>query len=73
MCIRDSDYILAEDEPAEIKAAKECLNKPRCIVLSCDYDPLTVMDEMLQPIKVAKAAWLVRRIAVVRECVRNYA
>lgn len=42
-------------------------------MLSCDYDPLTVMDEMLQPIKVAKAAWLVRRIAVVRECVRNYA
>lgn len=35
------DYVLANDEPAEIKAARECLNRPRCIVLSRDYDPLT--------------------------------
>ena len=63
------DYILAEDEPAEIKAAKECLKRGRCIVLSRDYDPLTVMNEMIQPIKITERAWINRRIAVNRDCV----
>ena len=39
------DYILAEDEPAEIKAARECLRRDKCIVLSRDYDPLTIINE----------------------------
>ncbi len=65
------DYILAEDEPAEIRAAKECLNKPRCIVLSRDYDPLTIMDEMIQPIKVSERAWIVMKVMVDRNCLKR--
>ena len=65
------DYILASDEPAEIKAARECLSKPRCIVLSRDYDPLTVINEMIQPIKITERAWINRRIAVNRDCVNE--
>ena len=62
------DYILAEDEPAEIKAARECLKRNRCIVLSRDYDPLTIINEVLQPIKVSEKAWLVRKITVDGDC-----
>ena len=65
------DYVLASDEPAEIKAARECLSKPRCIVLSRDYDPLTVINEMIQPIKVAERAWFVRKVMVDRDCLRR--
>ncbi|GAB6945243.1 hypothetical protein [Vulcanisaeta sp. JCM 14467] len=66
------DFIFAKDEPAEIKAAKECLNKPRCIVLSRDYDPLIIMSEMIQPIKITERAWINRRITINRECVNKY-
>ena len=54
------EYVLAEDGSAEIKAAKLCLERPRCVVLSRDYDVLTVMDFMLQPIKVSGRAWVIR-------------
>jgi len=53
------EYVLAEDGSAEIRAAKLCLERPRCVVLSRDYDVLTVMDFMLQPIKVVEKAWVV--------------
>ena len=66
------EYILAEDEPTKIRAARECLNKPRCIVLSRDYDPLTIINEVLQPIKVGEAAWLVRRVAVDSDCLARH-
>jgi hypothetical protein len=45
------EYVLAEDGPAEVRAARLCLERPRCIVLSRDYDPLTIINGMLQPIK----------------------
>jgi hypothetical protein len=54
------EYVLAEDGPAEIRAAKLCLERPRCVVLSRDYDVLTIMDFMLQPIKVSGRAWVIR-------------
>jgi len=54
------EYVLAEDGPAEVKAAKLCLERPRCVVLSRDYDVLTVMDFMIQPIKVSGRAWVIR-------------
>ncbi|ADY00973.1 MAG: hypothetical protein ACP5GZ_07310 [Vulcanisaeta sp.] len=66
------DYILAEDEPAEVRAARECLRRGRCIVLSRDYDPLTVMDEMIQPIKITERAWINRKITINKECLNNY-
>ena len=66
------EYILAEDEPAEIRAARECLNKPRCIVLSRDYDPLTIINEMIQPIKITERAWINRKITINRECINKY-
>ena len=62
------DYILASDEPAEIKAARECLKRGKCIVLSRDYDPLTIINEMMQPIKVMERAWLVKKITVDGDC-----
>ena len=65
------DYILASDEPAEIKAARECLKRGRCIVLSRDYDPLTVMNEMLQPVKVSERAWVVMKVMVDRDCLKR--
>ena len=67
------DYILAEDEPAEIRAAKECLKRGRCIVLSRDYDPLTIINEMIQPIKVSERAWVVRKVVVDRDCLKHWA
>ncbi len=66
------DYILAEDEPAEVKAARECLGRGRCIVLSRDYDPLTVINEMIQPIKITERAWINRKITINRECLDKY-
>ena len=66
------DFILADDGPAEIRAARECLRRGRCIVLSRDYDPLTEMTEMLQPIKVSETAWVVRKIVVNRDCLRAH-
>jgi hypothetical protein len=62
------EYVLAEDEPAEVRAAKLCLERPRCIVLSRDYDPLTIINEMLQPIKVSERAWFVREVFIDRSC-----
>jgi hypothetical protein len=62
------EYVLAEDGPAEIRAAKLCLERPRCIVLSRDYDVLTIMDYMLQPIKVSERAWFVREVFIDRSC-----
>ena len=47
--------------------------KGRCIVLSRGYDPLTVINEMLQPIKVTERAWFVRRITVDRDCLKHWA
>ena len=66
------DFILADDEPAEIRAARECLKRGKCVVLSRDYDPLTVINEMLQPIKVAERAWFVRRITMNKNCLKRY-
>nr|KJR72234.1 MAG: hypothetical protein TU36_03330 [Vulcanisaeta sp. AZ3] len=65
------NYELAEDEPAEIKAAKLCLEKGKCIVLSRDYDPLTIINEMLQPIKTSERAWIVRKITIDRTCLND--
>jgi hypothetical protein len=65
-------YVLAEDGPAEIKAAKLCLERPRCVVLSRDYDVLTVMDFMLQPLKVSEKAWFVRLVSVDRDCLSSH-
>jgi len=62
------EYVLAEDGPAEIRAAKLCLERTRCIVLSRDYDVLTIMDYMLQPIKVSERAWFVREVLIDRSC-----
>jgi hypothetical protein len=62
------EYVLAEDGPAEIRAARLCLERPRCIVLSRDYDVLTVIDFMLQPIKVSGRAWFVRLVFIDRSC-----
>ncbi|ABL88705.1 hypothetical protein Pisl_1550 [Pyrobaculum islandicum DSM 4184] len=62
------DYALAQNEPAEIKAAKQCLEKGRCTVLTRDYDPLTVINEEIQPIKISQRAWIVRKITVDRKC-----
>jgi len=66
------EYVLAEDGSAEIRAAKLCLERPRCVVLSRDYDVLTVMDFMLQPIKVVEKAWVVRLVSVDRDCLSSH-
>ena len=62
---------MASDEPAEIKAARECLKRGKCIVLSRDYDPLTIINEMMQPVKVSEMAWLVRKITVDGDCLKR--
>jgi hypothetical protein len=66
------EYVLAENEPAEVRAARLCLERPRCIVLSRDYDPLTIINEMLQPIKVSERAWVLRKIAINRDCLAKH-
>ena len=67
------EYVLAEDGPAEIRAARMCLSLNKCVVLSRDYDVLTVMDYMLQPIKVSGRAWVIRLVSVDRACLLNNA
>jgi hypothetical protein len=67
------EYVLADNEPAEVRAAKLCLSLSRCVVLSRDYDVLTVMDYMLQPIKVSGRAWVIRLVSVDRACLLNNA
>jgi hypothetical protein len=62
------EYVLAEDGPAEVRAARLCLERTRCIVLSRDYDPLTIINEMLQPLKVSERAWFVRLVLIDRAC-----
>jgi len=66
------EYVLAEDGPAEVRAARLCLERPRCIVLSRDYDVLTAMDFMLQPIKVSGRAWFVREVLIDRSCLSSH-
>jgi hypothetical protein len=66
------EYVLAEDGPAEVRAAKLCLEKPRCVVLSRDYDVLTVMDFMIQPLKISERAWVVRLVSVDRPCLLSH-
>jgi hypothetical protein len=66
------EYVLAGDGPAEIRAAKMCLERPRCVVLSRDYDVLTVMGFMLQPIKVVEKAWFVRLVSIDRACLSSH-
>ena len=66
------EYVLAEDGPAEIRAAKLCLSLSRCVVLSRDYDVLTVMDYMIQPLKVSEMAWFVRLVSVDRDCLSSH-
>jgi hypothetical protein len=61
------DYRLSPDEPAEIKAARICMEVGNCIVLSRDYDPLLILDEELQPVRRG-FRWMVRRIRINREC-----
>ena len=67
------EYILSHYEPAEIKAAKICREFQEkgitCIVLSRDYDPLQIIDEMLQPIKIHTWQWILRLIKIDRKCV----
>jgi hypothetical protein len=65
------EYVLAEDKPAEIRAAKLCLERPRCVVLSRDFDVLTVMDYMIQPVKVSERAWFVREVLIDRACLSS--
>ena len=65
------EYVLAEDGPAEVRAAKLCLERPRCIVLSRDYDVLTVMDFMIQPIKIGERAWIARLVLIDRSCLSS--
>jgi hypothetical protein len=65
------EYVLAEDEPAEIRAAKMCLSLNKCVVLSRDFDVLTVMDYMLQPVKVVEKAWFVREVLIDRACLSS--
>jgi hypothetical protein len=64
------EYVLAEGEPAEIRAAKLCLGLGGCVVLSRDYDVLTVMDYMMQAIKISEKAWFARLVSVDRACKR---
>ncbi|WP_460173433.1 hypothetical protein [Vulcanisaeta sp. JCM 14467] len=40
-------------------------------MLSRDYDPLTIINEMIQPIKVSDRAWLVKKITVNGECLKR--
>ena len=60
------NYVLSYDEPAELKAAKLCKEFQekgmKCIVLSRDYDVLTILPEMLQPIKISEKSWIIRHI-----------
>ncbi len=68
------EYILSSDKPAEIKAAEtvsELRNRGySAVVLSRDYDPLLIVDDMLQPVG-AKFAWIVRHIKIDRECLSS--
>ncbi len=65
------DYVLSTDRPAEIKAAEIVSDLRKkgysAVVLSRDYDPLLIVDDMLQPVG-AKFTWIVRYIKVDREC-----
>jgi len=65
------DYVLATDRPAEIKAAEIVSDLRRkgysAVVLSRDYDPLLIVDDMLQPVG-AKFTWIVRHVKIDREC-----
>lgn len=69
------DYVLADNESADIKAAKVCrefIDKGlKAIVLSRDYDPLQIIDEILQPVKISEKSWIVRLVRIDRECVDN--
>jgi len=42
----DLDYVLADDELAEIKVIRLCLSLGKYIVLSRDYDPLIIIDNI---------------------------
>ena len=70
------DYILSLEESAEIKAAEICKEfqekNIKCIVLSRDYDPLQIIDEMLQPYKITEKVWILRLVRVDRECLKKY-
>jgi len=43
----------------------------KAIVLSRDYDPLQIIDEILQPVKISEKSWIVRLVRIDRECVDN--
>ncbi len=68
------DYVLSEDEPAEIRAAKLCRkyldDGYRCIVLSRDYDPLIIIDEELMPSR-RFYVWTVDHVTVDRRCIES--
>ncbi|NPA23624.1 MAG: hypothetical protein GXO23_04950 [Crenarchaeota archaeon] len=68
------EYVLSENEPAEIRAAKICrehiLRGHKCIVLSRDYDPLTIVDEELMPSR-RHFAWTVDHVMVDRRCLES--
>jgi hypothetical protein len=65
------EYVLADNEPAEVRAAKLCLGLGGCVVLSRDYDVLTVMDYMMQPIKISERAWIARLVLIDRSCLSS--
>jgi len=68
------DFEVSPDEPAEIKAAKICrqlIEKGyRSIVLSRDYDPLTIIDEELMPCR-RFFYWTVDHIVIDRKCIES--
>ena len=66
------DFILAEDELAEIKAAKECLDKPRCIVLSRDHDSSTIELRIFH-VRVCMAdGWLLPKSVLLQVTMLEY-
>jgi|OSPMetMinimDraft_2_1075162.scaffolds.fasta_scaffold10794_2 hypothetical protein len=47
-----------------------CLDLGRCVVLSRDYDVLTAMDYMIQPI--SGKAWIVSLVFIDRVCLGSH-
>ncbi len=68
------EYVLAEDEPAEIKAAKMCKNYLDrgllSIVVTRDYDPLLYVDYIAQPFR-CKYKWNVKLVCIDRKCLED--
>lgn len=48
----DLDYVLADNELTEIKVIRLRLSLGKYIVLSGDYGPLIIIDNVFKPIKI---------------------